>query len=355
MGSGSGRVVTLAASAQTKRWAADLTKLLRAHARPVFPCELPQLYRATFAKPFLPADYGLCTLHELLERIPAGILTVCPDGSVSLPRRQPTPHERARTARFAAEAVEILCSTPNLRLEFARFVPAYHSHFGRQLRVGHYGCVKLLDLFDLISDAVSIRVAAGDKVVHLALEPARAVLSQRISAIAPLNLNIFSAIYANKYGALPLPDMLEVRTIEELIVAAGGYIENLVVRGPGDTPKWVNAALMACAVLSSDKSVAKGSSTEFFTNAFKERFGSPPNIQHLETSGVISQTDGRIVLSNVWRLVWRVGLLLSQNAPMADNEIYSAYVKRYEPVMPYADIGKLCLTCYQEPLTFNVN
>lgn len=339
LGSGSSRVVTLTASVQARRWTSDLVKLLRTNIRPVYFYELPQLYQITHARPFLPADYGLCTLNELMQRVTPNTVMYCSDGSFCLPKRSPTQQERARTGKFAAETVEMLCSTPNLRLEFARFVPAYHSHFGRQLRVGHYGCVKLIDLLDLIPDTVYLRLTGGEKFVHLTLKPARAVLAQRIAAIAPLNLNLFTSMYANKYGAPPLPDMLDVNTIEELILSAGGYIDNMIVRAPGDAPKWVTAALMACAVLSSDKSIAKGSSTEFFTTAFKDRFGSPADIEHLESSGVISCQDGRIMLSNVWRLVWRVGLLLSQNASLNESQICAAYVKRYEPVMPYRDIG----------------
>lgn len=311
--------------------------------RAVYIEEIPALYQAHYTKPFVPADYGVCTLPELMHKISPQTIVLNNDGTIALPKRVPTDEERMRTVQFAMEAIELLCSTPNLRLEFPRFVPAYHAHFGRQLRVAHYGCVKLQDLLELIPDSVTVKPSGrgGDKVVHLALRPARTILSDRFTAICPVSLGAFPAAYANRFGAPPLPDMMEMNSVEALIFAVGGYIENMIVRASGDRPRWVTAALTACAVLSSDRSVAKGSTEEFFINSFKDRFGQLPNLQHLESSGVIVHSDGRIMLSNVWRLVWRVALLLSAHSlPLTYSEILTEYSKRYEPVLPYAEIGE---------------
>lgn len=344
MGSGSSRVITLSPAAQNRRLTSDLVKLLRSQlGRCIYIQQIPHLYQATFDKTFCPADYGLCTLPELIRRISPNAIITSEYGGLTLPTRKPTEEERARTLQFAAQAIELLCFTPNLRMEFARFVPAYHAHFGRQLRVAQYGCVKLIELFELIPDAVTVKMAANDdKIILLASKPARAVIGQRLTSISPVTLASLPAVYATQYGAPPLPDTLEANSIEELVLAAGGYVENNIVRGPGDAPRWVSAALMACSVLTSDRSVtARGSTEDFFNTAFRQRFGSAPNIRHFVSSGVITCADGRVQLSHVWRSVWRVAVILSNSkVPLTPMEIFTQYTNKYEPIFPIDDTGE---------------
>lgn len=100
--------------------------------------------------------------------------------------------------------MELLRYTPNLRMEFSRFVPAYHAHFGRQLRVAHYGCVKLVELFELIPEAVSVcGESNGERSVRVATRAARALVAQRLRAMSAVALADLPAHYANIYGALP--------------------------------------------------------------------------------------------------------------------------------------------------------
>lgn len=89
-------------------------------------------------------------------------------------------------------------------MEFSRFVPAYHAHFERQLRVAHYGCVKLVELFELIPDTVRMcSGAGGERAVKLVLTRARPVIAQRLRALGPVSLAALPAVYAQHYGALP--------------------------------------------------------------------------------------------------------------------------------------------------------
>ncbi|CAG9094078.1 unnamed protein product [Plutella xylostella] len=341
LGSGSSRVITISSAAQSRRWTTDLVKLLRAQpGRAIFPHDIPQLYQLAYGRAFSPVDYGVCTLHELMLRVAPQAVVFGQDGSISLPRRTPTPEEKARTVQFAVQAIELLCYTPNLRMEFSRFVPAYHAHFGRQLRVAHYGCVKLVELFELIPDAVSVKAAAaGEREVRLAVRPARAVVGQRLRALCPVPLHSLASAYANQFGSSPAPDILEANSLEALVLLAGGAIEEGLVRAPGDAPRSVSAALAAAAALSSDRSV-RGSTEEYFTTSFREITGQEPNIEHLETAGVVMRVNRRVELNSAWRTVWRVAqILAAQGQPMTPAEIYVEYTKRYELVFPCTELG----------------
>lgn len=336
-------MITISAAAQSRRWSTDLVKLLRGQSgRPIFLSDIPQLYQIAFGRPFAPVDYGVCTIQELMQRVTPQSVVFGSDGSISLPRRTPTPEEKSRTVQFAVQAIELLCYTPNFRMEFSRFVPGYHAHFGRQLRVAHYGCVKLVELFEMIPEAVRVSVApGGEREVRLAVRPARAFVGQRLRAILPLSLNAVAGAYAAQFGAAPLPDMLDATTLEGLIVAAGGAVEDGVVRAPGDAPRSVSSALAAVAALSSDRSV-RGSSEEYFVAAYRELAGQEPNMGYLAAAGVVSRANRRVQLTAEWRAVWRVAqILAAQPHPLTAAEIYVEYTKRYEPAFPCVELGEL--------------
>lgn len=348
LGSGSYRVITISAAAQSRRWTSDLVKLLKAQpGRAISPRDIPQLYQATFGRPFSPVDYGLCTLDELMRCVMPQTIVTGPDNTIALPRRTPTPEERARTSQFAVQAVELLCYTPNLRMEFARFVPAYHAHFGRQLRVAHYGCVKLVELFELIPDTVTVWCEAnGERGVRLAARAARAVMSQRLKAITPAPFKALPALYASRFGAPPLPDVLNVTTLEELVSAAGGFIEGGVVHMAGDAPRFANSALAACAVLSADRSVARGSTEEYFVSAFRRLRGEEPELRELASSGVIEMSERHVRLTPIWRTIWRVAQILAEQAgAVTAANVFEQYTKRYEPSFPCADMGMDMVIC----------
>lgn len=89
-------------------------------------------------------------------------------------------------------------------MEFSRFVPAYHAHFGRQLRVAHYGCVKLAELFEMVpADVAVCGAAAGERSVRLSVRAARAEVARRLCALPRVTLQDLSAHYAHHYGAPP--------------------------------------------------------------------------------------------------------------------------------------------------------
>lgn len=342
LGSGSYRVITISAAAQGRRWTSDLLKVLKAQpGRTVMLDDIPTLYQATIGRPFSTVNYGVCTIEELMERVTPQSVIIGPDGTISLPRRTPTPEERARTVQFAVQAVELLCYTPNLRMEFSRFVPAYHAHFGRQLRVAHYGCVKLVELFEMIPEAVIMYCEpSGERSVRLANRAAEAVMAQRLKTLVPVPLSALASRYAAQYGAPPLPDILEKTTIEGLVYAAGGYIEGGIVKIAENTSRCVSEALAACAVLSADRSVARGSTEEYFVTAFRSLCGSDPDLKSLTTSGVLETSERHVCLTPTWRTVWRIVQILSdRSGSLSVMEIFIEYSKRYGSSFSNAELS----------------
>ncbi|XP_034830652.1 meiosis regulator and mRNA stability factor 1 isoform X1 [Maniola hyperantus] len=337
LGSGSYRVVTISAGAQNKRWTSDLIKILNHQPGGAINVQqIPELYQTTIGRPFNTIDYGVCTIEELLEKVAPESVDIAPDGTIRLPRKVPTSEDVAQTKQFAIEAVELLCYTPNLRMEFSRFVPAYHAHYNRQLRVSNYGCTKLLELFDLIADAVTVHCdPSGERIVRVVPSTARAIMARRLSTLVPVELADLSTVYAAQYGAPPLPDTLDVSTLEALVYAAGGVVEGGTVFSAEDLSRWASSALAACAVLSSDRSIARSSTKEYFVTAFHTVYGTDPNLNVLTELGVLETFGEHVRLTAPWRTVWRLALIVAgRSISLPDTEIFIEYSNRYGPSFP---------------------
>lgn len=132
--------------------------------------------------------------------------------------------------------------------------------------------------------------------------------------------------------------MLEADTLEGLVYAAGGCIENNIVVAPGGSPAWAGCLLTACAVLCGDRSVARGSTLEYFTAAYRRLRGAEPELRRLLAAGVITLSEQRLNVSPEWRVVWRLAQLLTDRAtPASPEEIFIEFARRYEPVFPGVD------------------
>lgn len=69
-----------------------------------------------------------------------------------------TPEEMERMKQFALEAIDLLHHSPQCRMAFSKFIPAYHHHFGKQCRVADYGFTKLIELFEAIPNVIKVIV-----------------------------------------------------------------------------------------------------------------------------------------------------------------------------------------------------
>lgn len=117
------------------------------------------------SSPFEPWQYGLCELEDLIGCCVGTDLTLtCMENGrlvVSVIIREQTADEVALTNRFKTEVVELLKHNPDCSMPFNKFVPAYHNYFGKQCRVASYGFHKLIDLFEAITDTVTVEESSA--------------------------------------------------------------------------------------------------------------------------------------------------------------------------------------------------
>ncbi|KAG5678345.1 putative Meiosis regulator and mRNA stability factor 1 [Polypedilum vanderplanki] len=57
---------------------------------------------------------------------------------------------------ISKEVIELIRMCPKATMQFSKFIPTYHNHFGKQCRVADYGCTKLIELFEGMSSIVQV-------------------------------------------------------------------------------------------------------------------------------------------------------------------------------------------------------
>ncbi|XP_063896860.1 meiosis regulator and mRNA stability factor 1-like isoform X2 [Helicoverpa armigera] len=311
--------------------------------------------------------------------------------------------ERLRTAPalepmlalFERELIDLLRTAPRCSIPFSKLIPAFHHHFGRQCRVADYGFTKLPDLLAALGNTIVVLGSGSSRIITISpaaqsrrwtldllklmrAQPGRTVQMHDIPQLylttagrpfSPVDYGVCTIgelmqrvnpemITVNGDGTISLPrrtptieeksrsrqfalqpDMLDAETLEGLVYAAGGCVENNLVVAPGGSPVWAASLLAACAVLSADRSIARGSTLEYFTAAYKRLRGFEPDLRHLAAAGVLMASDQRLNLSPAWRAVWRLAQLMSDHAPATAEELFVEYSRRYEPAFPGVDPG----------------
>ena len=65
--------------------------------------------------------------------------------------------------------MDLLKTFPRCQLQFSKFIPAYHHHFGRQCRVADYGFTKLMELFEAIPNVVLVGITTWIQILMYVL------------------------------------------------------------------------------------------------------------------------------------------------------------------------------------------
>lgn len=236
MGEGNNRVITLSHRAQVRRFTSDLLRVLKSKAsKQVALSEFPSVYARVIAKPWDIVDYGVCDIEDILNEIPKNTIVVTlingGDKMIAIPKREQTEEEIKRTKRFAIEVIELLRHAPQCRMQFNKFVPSYHHHFGHQCRISDYGFTKLIELFEAIPDIVKIEDdGSGERQISLTEKEGLRVLSKQISRLiirsgGCLSVSNIAQNFLHEFGYAIKPELFGCTSILQLMQKLGDTVK----------------------------------------------------------------------------------------------------------------------------------
>ncbi|XP_015788232.1 meiosis regulator and mRNA stability factor 1 [Tetranychus urticae] len=195
LGEGSKKMLTLTHREQTKRFASDLIRVLKAQpAKRLTLGELPSKYEKVLEKPFSIENYGVCCVTDILVDVWEGtVVIIKPEGIsdsdqiiLEIPRKERTSEEIERTKYLIRDIIELFQSTPTLSMPFSKFIPTYHHYFNRQCRVSDYGFTKLIELFESLSPEVvelEDNLAGDEKIIKLSHEYRIKTITGRLTSL----------------------------------------------------------------------------------------------------------------------------------------------------------------------------
>ncbi|XP_029037560.1 meiosis regulator and mRNA stability factor 1 isoform X1 [Osmia bicornis bicornis] len=236
MGEGNNRVVTLSHRAQVRRFTSDLLRVLKSKAsKQVVLSEFPSVYSRVIAKPWDIVDYGVCEMEDILSEVSENTVVVTTvnggDKMIAIPKREQTAEEIERTKQFAVEVIELLRHAPQCRMQFNKFVPSYHHHFGHQCRVSDYGFTKLIELFEAIPDVVKIEDDnSGERQISLTEKEGLRVLSEQISKLVTrskgcLSISNIAQHFLRQFGYALKPESFGCSSVMQLMQKLGSTVK----------------------------------------------------------------------------------------------------------------------------------
>ncbi|KAK0092688.1 hypothetical protein PV326_000848 [Microctonus aethiopoides] len=228
MGEGNNRVVTLSHRAQIRRFTSDLLRVLKAQAsKQITLSEFPTVYTRVIGKSWDVVNYGVCEINDILSEVSENTVVVTnvndDEKIIAIPKREQTEEEIERTKQFAVEVVELLRHAPQCTMQFNKFVPSYHHHFGHQCRVSDYGFTKLIELFEAIPHIIKIEdVPGGERRISLTEPESLGVLGEQISKLVVksqnrIPLSNIAQSYLSEFGSMLRPESYSCNSIEQLI------------------------------------------------------------------------------------------------------------------------------------------
>ncbi|CAK9817150.1 Meiosis regulator and mRNA stability factor 1 [Anthophora quadrimaculata] len=236
MGEGNRRVVTLSHRAQVRRFTSDLLRVLKSKAsKQVALSEFPSVYARVIDKPWDIVDYGVCEIEDIFSEVSENTVAITTinggDKMIAIPKREQTPEEIERTKQFAVEVIEILRHAPQCRMQFNKFVPSYHHHFGHQCRVSDYGFTKLIELFEAIPDVVKIDDdSSGERQISLTEKEGLRVLSEQISKLITrskgcVDVSNIAQNFLRQFGYALKPELFDCTSMLQLMQKLGDTVK----------------------------------------------------------------------------------------------------------------------------------
>ncbi|XP_076763665.1 meiosis regulator and mRNA stability factor 1-like protein isoform X3 [Xylocopa sonorina] len=296
MGEGDNRIVTLSHRAQVRRFASDLLRVLKSKAsKQVALSEFPSAYARVIGKPWDIVDYGVCEMEDILNEVSENIVVVATinggDKMITIPKREQTAEEVEQTKQFAAEVVELLRHVPQCRMQFTKFVPSYHHHFGHQCRVSDYGFTKLIELFEAIPEVVKIEDdSSGERQISLTEKEGLRVLSEQISKLIGrsrncLSVSSISQHFLRQFGYALKPELFGCTSVLQLMQKLRDTVQ-IVYLASGPVVMAIDKShlqqlILQCRRLLMDKPQYK-TQVKIFQQLYVQHYSKPCNVDELK-------------------------------------------------------------------------
>ena len=210
------RKLTLTHRVQVRRFSNDLLKVLKSNlTKQMFADEFPSYYERHFFKKFDIRDYGVCFLEDMLAELPETVICrkeIENRTFIQIPKIVQMEEELLCMHRLTFDIIDMLKLKSRFLIQFNKFIPNFHHHFGRQCKLSNYGFSKLIDLLEAIPNTVQLLKNDGMQFVQLKKEIMLDLISQNLMKLIEENnrmkvsLSNLEKLYNTKYEPVNFRD-----------------------------------------------------------------------------------------------------------------------------------------------------
>ena len=210
------RKLTLTHRVQVRRFSNDLLKVLKSNlTKQMFADEFPSYYERHFFKKFDIRDYGVCFLEDMLAELPETVICrkeIENRTFIQIPKIVQMEEELLCMHRLTFDIIDMLKLKSRFLIQFNKFIPNFHHHFGRQCKLSNYGFSKLIDLLEAIPNTVQLLKNDGMQFVQLKKEIMLDLISQNLmklieeNNIMKVSLSNLEKLYNTKYEPVNFRD-----------------------------------------------------------------------------------------------------------------------------------------------------
>lgn len=182
----------------------------------MFADEFPLVYEKHFGKTFDIRDYGVCFLEDMLAELPESIICrkeIEGRTFIQIPKVVQDDVEIMCTQKLKWDVIDMLKLRPRFSIQFNKFIPNFHHHFGRQCKLGNYGFSKLIELMDAMPNTVQLFTKDSVQFIQLKKELMLDLICQNLTKILEesnlklkITLTKLEEVYNSKYESIYYQD-----------------------------------------------------------------------------------------------------------------------------------------------------
>lgn len=231
--------LTLTHRVQVRRFSNDLIKVLKSHpTKQMFANEYPVSYEKHFGRKFDIKDYGVCYLEDMLAELPESIICrkeIEGRTFIQIPKIVQMDEERLCTNRLTFDIIDMLKHKSRFSIQFNKFIPNFHHHFGRQCKLSNYGFTKLIELLEAMPETVHVINKDNLQFVQLKenimldliclnvvkyLEDSNLKLKTTLTKLEEIYCSRYETIYYQDFGCDNFAQLFQILPIKKHFISA---------------------------------------------------------------------------------------------------------------------------------------
>lgn len=173
---------------------------------------------------------------------------------IQIPKIVQMDEERLCTNRLTHDIIDMLKHKPRFSIQFNKFIPNFHHHFGRQCKLSNYGFTKLIELLEAMPDTVHVINKDNLQFVQLKenimldlicsnivkyLEDSNLKLKVTLGKLEEIYNSRYEAIFYNDFGCDTFSQLFRILPLKKHFVSVQPIVNKAAEVNSEESIEWI--------------------------------------------------------------------------------------------------------------------